>query len=143
LGQFNESVQRLVQRVSPSVVQVMVTSYAPIEHAHPSDADVLGGRQRSIGSGVIIDPDGYIVTNAHVVSGARQISIVLSVPEASDGTIRKGAHARGRTIEARVVGTSPELDLALLKVDDANLPTLAFANADRIGQGQLVFAFGS
>jgi serine protease Do len=143
LGQFNDSVQRLVQHVSPSVVQVIVTSYAPIEHADPADADVLVGTQRSIGSGVIVDPDGYIVTNAHVVSGARQISIVLSVFESGDATIRKGARARGRTIDARIVGTSPELDLALLKVDEVNLPALAFANTDRVGQGQLVFAFGS
>ncbi|PYR36023.1 MAG: peptidase S1 [Acidobacteria bacterium] len=143
LTQFNDSVQALVRRVSPSVVQVLVTSYAPIERSDPGDADALVGTQRSIGSGVVIDSDGYVITNAHVVSGARQISVVLAGAGPSELSERRPSGVLGRTRPARVVGMSPELDLALLKIEETRLPALSFASPDRVRQGQLVFAFGS
>jgi serine protease Do len=143
LTQFNDSVQSLVRRVSPSVVQVLVTSYAPIERSDTGDADALVGTQRSLGSGVVIDSDGYVLTNAHVVNGARQISIVLAGAGPSESLERRSGASRGRTRPARIVGLSPELDLAMLKIDETQLPALSFASGDRVRQGQLVFAFGS
>src|SRR5260370_11773281 len=76
LTQFSDSIQSLVKRVTPSVVQVMVTGYGPLETGHGNTGLVIG-RQRSLGSGVVIAPDGYIVTNAHVVAGAQRVQIVL------------------------------------------------------------------
>lgn len=73
LKRFSQSVESLVQRVSPSVVQIVVTGYGPLENAGRDETDVVLGRQRSLGSGVIVDRDGYIVTNAHVVAGALRV----------------------------------------------------------------------
>src|SRR5271154_7338523 len=72
LAQFNDSLEELTSRVSPSIVQVQVTGYRSIE-AKTQDETGLIGRERSLGSGVIVDPDGYIITNAHVVKGAQRI----------------------------------------------------------------------
>ena len=79
LHQLNDSVRALVKRVSPSVVQILVTGYGPVQSS-PGDANLVLGRQQSIGSGVIIDSDGYIVTNAHVVNGARRIEVNIPAP---------------------------------------------------------------
>src|SRR6266496_1486553 len=66
LQQLNGALESLVQRTAPSVVQVLVTSYGPLRE-EGRGADVVIGRRHSMGSGVIIATDGYIVTNAHVV----------------------------------------------------------------------------
>ncbi len=66
LRELNNSVRTLVQRVSPSVVHLIVTGYGPVESGRGNTSLVLG-RQQSVGSGVIIDSNGYIVTNAHMV----------------------------------------------------------------------------
>src|SRR5258707_11081782 len=70
LDQFSESVQALAARVAPSVVQISVTRYAAREEAEGGRTGVVLGRQQIVGSGVIIDPAGYIVTNSHVVANA-------------------------------------------------------------------------
>src|SRR5580658_10649878 len=75
LVEFNESLQELTARVSPSIVQVQVTGYRAINEKNDTDASTIG-RQRSLGSGVIVDPDGYIITNAHVVKGAQRVRVV-------------------------------------------------------------------
>ena len=69
LRQFSDSIAALVTRVSPTVVQVLVTGYGPVESSREKTTDLVLGRQRSLASGVIIDPSGYIVTNAHVIAG--------------------------------------------------------------------------
>src|SRR6266513_1349491 len=76
VNQFSRSLQTLAAGVSPSVVQVLVTRYGTREESDRSGAVV--SRQRNLGSGVIVDPDGYIMTNAHVVEGAQQIRIRLT-----------------------------------------------------------------
>ena len=139
---LNASVATLVQRVSHSVVQVLVTSYGPVPQGDRTDTDLVIGRQRSMGSGVVIDAGGYIMTNAHVVANARRVEVVLP-GGGEDGTAAPPA-SHGRRVEASIVGIAKELDLALLKIDDASAPApLPLADYDALRQGQLVFAFGS
>src|SRR5262249_47090796 len=140
---LNGSVSALVARVSPSVVQILVTRYGPVQRSDRGDTDLVIGRQRSMGSGVVVDTGGYIMTNAHVVANARRVEVVLT-GEDEDGRAAAHLASHGRRVEATIVGIAKELDLALLKVDDAvSPPPLALADYDAIRQGQLVFAFGS
>ena len=141
LHQLDDSVESLVQQVSPAVVQILVTGYAAVEqHGHTDTA--LIGRQRTLGSGVIVDPEGYIITNAHVVEGAVRVRVVLFSSENSNSphaTLR----AKTTTMDARVLGVDSDTDLALLKIEASGLPSLPFGRYQDVRQGQLVFAFGS
>jgi serine protease Do len=141
LHQLDNSVESLVKQVSPAVVQILVTGYAPVEqHGHTDTA--LIGRQRSLGSGVIVDPEGYIITNAHVVEGAVRVRVVLFSSENSNSphaTLR----AKTTTMNARILGVHTDTDLALLKVEASGLPSLPFGRYQDVRQGQMVFAFGS
>src|SRR6188508_442765 len=141
---MNESIDALTRKVWPSVVQVLVSSYGPREDrgADRGDANVVVGRQEATGSGFVIDPDGYIITNAHVVSGARRVQIVLPADNA-DGTLKTALSGRTYLLTARIVGITTELDLALLKVDGQKLPALPLATYSQVRQGETVFAFGS
>ena len=143
LARMNESVDALTKKVWPSVVQILVTSYgAREEPAGRTDTNVVVGRQRSSGSGFVIDPDGYIMTNAHVVSGAQRVQIVLP-PDNADGTLATALSGRAQLLPARIVGITTELDLALLKVEGLKLAALPLATYSQVRQGETVFAFGS
>jgi serine protease Do len=127
-----------------SVVQVLVTGYGPVdERTRGGETGQVIGRQRSIGSGAIVDPDGYIVTNAHVVAGAKRVQVVLHRDTTATGPVRSLVMEASQTVDARIVGTASDIDLALLKVDVTGLRALRLANYDAIRQGELVFAFGS
>jgi serine protease Do len=141
---MNESIDALTKKVWPSVVQVLVSSYGPQQDGNPDrgEANVVVGRQESTGSGFVIDPDGYIITNAHVVNGARRVQIVLPA-ENADGTLKTALSGRTYLLSARIVGITTELDLALLKVDGQKLPALPLATYSQVRQGETVFAFGS
>lgn len=96
--------------------------------------DMFGGRgnaqprvQRGSGSGVIISSDGYIVTNNHVVDEADELTVTLS---------------NNKTYKGRVVGKDPSSDLAVVKIDETNLPAMSFANSDDVRLGQWVLAVG-
>ena len=94
--------------------------------------DFFGDRSRSMpemasGSGVIISDDGYIVTNNHVIDGADEITVTLS---------------NRKSFKAKVVGTDPSSDLAVLKVDAKGLPFLLYGNSDEVKIGQWVLAVG-
>ena len=141
LDQFNASVEQLVNKVWPSVVQIQVTSYGPREETDRGNTNVIVGRQRSVGSGFVIDPDGYIMTNAHVVNGAQRIQVVLP-PTNADGSLSTALSGRTRTLPARLVGFSTEIDLALLKIE-TKVPALPLATYTKVRQGEIVFAFGS
>jgi len=142
LHQLNNSVRALVKKVTPSVVQVLVTGYGPVE-SNSGNANLALAKQESIGSGVIIDPEGYIVTNAHVIRDARRVQVkipVLATDETPDGWL---VSSRGRTLEARIVGSDPDIDLALLKIEAKGLPALTIGDYNKVRQGDLVFALGS
>lgn len=142
LRRWDESVGALVRRVSPSVVQIMVTGYGAVSEGARGNADVVIGRQKAIGSGFVIDASGYIITNAHVVNGAQRVQVALPGGPAG-GSISGSLAARITVIPARIIGVSREIDLALLKVDAANLTALPVANFRNLRQGETVFAFGS
>jgi serine protease Do len=143
LQQLNGSVESLVERVSQSVVQVLVTSYGPVDDGNRAAADLVIGRQHSVGSGVVVDTGGFIITNAHVISNARRVQIVLPDRPETRGPLRTPVKARTRTLEATIIGVARELDLALLKVDDDELIPLPIGDYNAVRQGELVFAFGS
>ncbi|MBR7183767.1 MAG: trypsin-like peptidase domain-containing protein [Alistipes sp.] len=84
--------------------------------------------QRSGGSGVIISTDGYIVTNNHVVEHSTKLRVKLN---------------DGRTFDAKLIGTDPATDVALIKIDGESLPTLAFGSSDALRLGEWVLAIGS
>lgn len=142
LRRIDEGVDALIKRVSPSVVQILVTGYGALEQSGSGNTGVVIGRQRAIGSGFIIAPDGYIITNAHVVSGAQRVQVLLPATNA-DAAPEAVLSLRDNIVSARIIGVAKEIDLALLKVDAKNLPTLPLANYHNLRQGQTVFAFGS
>src|SRR6266478_2837634 len=142
LRRWDESVDALVRRVSPSVVQIMVTGYGAVSEGARGNADVVIGRQKAIGSGFVIDASGYIVTNAHVVSGAHRVQVALPNGPV-DNSVAGSLAARITIVPARIIGVSREIDLALLKVDATNLTALPMANYRNLRQGETVFAFGS
>jgi serine protease Do len=131
----------LAARVNPSVVQVFVSRYE-VSPALSATADGLIRRERASGSGVIVDPEGYVLTNAHVVSGADDVRVRLTGLDAKGGS--SILPATGRLLEARIVGIDPETDLAVLAIrSDRPLQALEIADSDEVRQGQVVFAFGS
>ncbi len=141
LRKLNESVDALIRKVSPSVVQILVAGYGPVEESHGNTSVVIG-RQKAIGSGFVIDPAGYIITNAHVVSGAQVVQVVL--PSGNpDGSLQSLLSTKTNIVPARVVGVSREIDLALLKVENVKLEALAIAPYRNLRQGEVVLAFGS
>jgi serine protease Do len=142
LARMNESVDALTRKVWPSVVQILVSGFAPRPEGPPGSAGVVLDRQQSTGSGFVIDPAGYIMTNAHVVNGARRVQIVLP-SDPSDGTLKTALSSKMRLVTAQVVGITTELDLALLKVEGLKLPALVLAGYSDVRQGETVFAFGS
>jgi serine protease Do len=140
LLQMSGQMRSLSQQVAPAVVQVLVSGYGLIDSESAHQVSLLG-REKSIGSGVIVDPDGYIVTNAHVIKGAVTIRVVITRASVSEEAPDDPSHLR--TVDAKVVGIDLESDLALLKIDEKGLPTLKFMNSDRLRQGDLVLAIGA
>jgi serine protease Do len=135
LHELSSSFESLAAKVRPAVVQIFSTGYATSEDAESTSASSLLSRQRSTGSGVILTRDGYIVTNNHVVQGARKIEVRFATETRAD--------SRESTVLAKLVGTDRESDLAVIKVERTDLPVLALGNSDGLKQGQLVMAFGN
>jgi serine protease Do len=142
LAQLNDALEGLSARVSPAVVQILVTGYGSLkEQDEDRSQAALIVRQHAVGSGVIVDPNGYIMTNAHVVEGAQRIRVALPFPGSdSSGQVPVG---KRRILEARLLGQHKETDLALLKIEETDLPTLPLMSQQRPHVGQLVFAIGS
>ena len=140
LGELSDSFQELAQKVGPSVVTVTSTGYRPVDETVEGGVSV---RQLSTGSGVIVDPAGYVVTNAHVVAAAERVNVILPSESGLGRSERMGTRTRGRSLRAEIVGVDLETDLALLRLQEKGLPALPLGNSDEVEQGQLVLAFGS
>jgi serine protease Do len=143
LHKLNESVDALIKKVSPSVVQILVTGYGPVESGERGSTAAIIGRQRAIGSGFVIDASGYIITNAHVVAGAQRVQVVLPSSGSTEGSPQAILAGPENISTAHIVGVAREFDLALLKVDDVKLTALPLASYRNVRQGEMVLAFGS
>lgn len=137
LPDISASFEALAAQVGSSTVQVLASGLAV-------DPDVAAGegqveRRRASGSGVILDQAGYVMTNYHVVQGARRVQVVLASRPTGTSIVKP----RGKTVDATVVGVDEETDLALLKVTGTALTPLPLGDSDTLKPGQLVFAFGS
>jgi serine protease Do len=144
LHQLNEAIEALVQRVSPTVVQISVTGYGSIEDVERGQTSALIGIRRALGSGVIVDPEGYIVTNAHVVSGAERIQVLVPPRRSSTATPGADEDTGGNSYDARIVGVAREIDLAVIKIEAHGLPALSISGpVAPVRQGEMVLAFGS
>src|SRR6266536_2223518 len=133
----------IVEKVAPSVVTVFTTqTVSRGQTTFPFGDDTLRqffggqlpqgqGKQtlQGLGSGVIVSPDGYILTGNHVVSGAEEIMIGLG------NELRK--------FKAKKIGTDPGTDVALLKIDENNLPAVNFADSEKARAGDVVLAIGN
>ncbi|MFM8344404.1 MAG: trypsin-like peptidase domain-containing protein [Betaproteobacteria bacterium] len=124
------------RRASPAVVSI-VASKAPQRNPHAGDpwyrfffgdGEEDAQRQRGLGSGVIVSPTGYLLTNNHVIDGADEIEVQLS---------------DGRSAQATVVGTDPDTDLALLKINLDRLPAITLAPSASMHVGDAVLAIGN
>jgi serine protease Do len=142
LTQLSGSIRQLTNRVSPAVVEILVTGYATVEDEKSQTATRIS-RQNSSGSGVIVDPAGYIMTNAHVVQGAVRLQVLIPEVSTPTGKLDFVPIPRTRPMDARVIGVDSESDLALIRIGESELPSLGFGDSDRLRQGDLVFAIGS
>jgi serine protease Do len=135
------ALQSLSQRTGRAVVEIFSTGFA-ISNEEESGNAALLSRQRSTGSGVIISPDGYIVTNAHVVKGSRriQVQVANSLERPEGHSVIKPMATK---VDAKIVGIDRDSDLAVLKIDRTGLPFLHFGDSEELRQGQLVLAFGN
>ena len=135
------SYSAIVDKVAPAVVTVRVDKKVPPTETAlpdpfrrffgrelPNQGDSEGGRVMGLGSGVIVRPDGYVLTNHHVVADADRIRVDLQ---------------DGRTFAATLVGSDPPSDLALLRIQSEGLPTIPFGDAERVKVGDVVLAFGN
>ncbi len=138
LAAFDRDLYDLTERVRPAVVQVVTTSLAA---GTPGQA--LVSRERGSGSGVVLDPEGYVVTNAHVVRGARRIQVVLPPPSRPPGAQGSILRPQGDTVGAQLVGLDDETDLAVLRIEAQGLAALPLGDSEALRQGQVVLALGS
>jgi serine protease Do len=125
----------VVERVAPAVVTIRTEAVVRTDMSDPfrrfffgDPGDAPPQRRGGLGSGVIVSPEGYVLTNHHVVEGAQRIEVELS---------------DRRTMEAQLVGSDPPSDLAVLKLPENGLPTVRFGDADRMRVGDVVLAFGN
>jgi serine protease Do len=133
---LSQQLEALSNRVRQAVVQIYASGYRLSSPDETRTEAAAVTRERDTGSGAILSADGYIITNSHVVSNARRVQVRIAA--ASNGT-----EARGKLLDAKVVGLDRDSDLALIKVESSGLPFLEFGDSDQLRQGQLVMAFGS
>lgn len=119
----NTAVVQAVKEVGPAIVGITTRVY---------DRDMFNRRVevgQSVGSGVLFDKKGYIVTNNHVVSGSKDVNVCLS---------------NGKTVQGKVVGTDPSTDLAVVKIDGSDdLPVASFGDSDALQVGETAIAIGN
>ena len=142
LSDLNETLQQVVSKVKPSVVRIDVLT----ENSQSYDGAAVRqsqlsptGLQQYVAAGLILSPDGYVMTDVHVVRGATSIKVTF------DNEVRKVLGKSGsNSLRAQIVGEFPEADLALLKVDATGLtPIMLETSQEKLREGQLVFSLGS
>lgn len=117
---------KVVEKVGPAVVMITTTKLLEVNDFF---FGLVGYREvQGLGSGVIFQKDGYILTNNHVISKAETILAVLS---------------DGRSFSAKVIGSDPYTDLAVLKIEGKDLPTVDFGDSDKLSVGQTAIAIGN
>ena len=141
LHDLSAALEALSHRAGQAVVEIFSTGFVLNNDEESGNAALLT-RQRSTGSGVIISPEGYIVTNSHVVKGGRHIQVQLA-----NSAERRPGHSVLRPmaakLDAKIVGIDRDSDLAVLKIERTGLPFLSFGDSEELRQGQLVLAFGN
>lgn len=142
LHSMSRAFESLTSRISPAVVEILVSGYGP-DDPEKAAPDAPIGPMSSQGSGVIVDSNGYIVTNYHVINGEQSVKVVITPQEGREPQAPAALRHRSRILPAKVVGYSKRADLAVLKVDATGLPTIAFAKYTQLRQGQVVLALGS
>ncbi|GAB6138470.1 S1C family serine protease [Halanaerobaculum tunisiense] len=120
-----EAVKKVVAEVGPAVVSIVTRK---MQISRDSFLQPVPREAKGLGSGVIFDQQGYILTNNHVVQDAKKIKVLLS---------------DGREFEADLIGNDPRNDLAVIKVEGADLPVAPLGNSDKLDVGQLTIAIGS
>jgi serine protease Do len=142
LSSFNDALEKVVAKVAPAVVEVEAIGLPPDvqDNNDNSSHGVQLEPQHSIGAGVILDPAGYIITNAHIVKGATSLTVALD-KNAIQRTAKVSPNATA--IPARLIGEFEEADLAVIKVEMTGLSTISFNTKEELKQGQLVVALGS
>ncbi len=125
----------VIEPVQKAVVSVHSTKIVRSQiQVHPMFRQFFGeapekeSKQQGLGSGVIISPDGYILTNNHVIEGADELKVALS---------------DGREMIAKLIGADPKTDVAVIKIDGEKLPVVPLADSDKIRVGDVVFALGN
>jgi serine protease Do len=138
LADLDGSIEALVRTVDPAVVQIFTSGLAPGAGVVRGQSDLVTA-VRASGSGVVVDPTGYVITNAHVVRGASTLRVEVPVTPAGQSLLAR----RSRVVAARLVGMDDETDIAVLKVEVGDLRSLPFGDSDALRAGQFVLAFGS
>lgn len=143
LKDYDQAIDQVAEHAMQSVVEIEVTGYGVPEDKDQGSSQQALVRQRSIGSGVIVDPDGYIITNNHVVAGALRIRVIIApaTVEMVSGNTR--LHNPQRVYEAKLIGTTHYADLALIKIEAKGLPTISLPEQFHFRLGQTVVAIGA
>jgi S1-C subfamily serine protease len=129
LDAYSRAVIQVVEAIGPAVVSIAVTLPPGQGRGGPSRRPTPGqGEQTGAGSGVIIAPDGYILTNSHVVANADRMDVTLT---------------EGLTVSAELVGKDPATDLAVIRVNESGLPYATFGESGALRVGQLAIAIGN
>jgi serine protease Do len=143
LRRYDGALDMVVEKVLPTIVRVEVSGFGrPEESKNGRDTEVIS-RQRTIGSGVIVDPGGYIMTNAHVIVGAQRIRVTIAPTLVEISTGGAAPLRQQRVYDAKLVGLDRLVDLALLKIEEKDLPFLPLREQYSVHLGQTVLAIGS
>jgi S1-C subfamily serine protease len=124
LDSYSRTITGVVGQVAEAVVHIQVQKRAEPGRGRQRESGLVPAS----GSGFIISTDGFVVTNNHVIEGAREIKVSL---------------ADGRTVNADLTGADPSTDIAVLKIDVAGLKSLSFANSESLQPGQIAIAIGN
>jgi serine protease Do len=135
---LSASLADLARKVHSSVVQIRTIGFGAVEG---QDVGIVAS-QRGTGSGVVLDSNGFIITNAHVVKGASSIEVWFSEPDSQESG-SSAERLQKRHAAARLIGMDIDGDLAVIKVERTGLQALSIVDSDSLRQGQIVLAFGN